>query len=333
MRIALDSMGGDGAPFVNVEGAIEAAEKMGCELILVGDREVIQEELKRYKKKLVKLSIEHASEVVEMDEPPLSALRRKRDSSILRAVEMVKEGRADGLVSAGNTGATMAISKIHLGTLEMVERPAIATSMPTPSGTSILLDSGANVDSKPRHLLQFALMGELYAKFILGRRNPKVGLLSTGEEESKGNEMTRETYRLLTKAKLNFVGNVEGNDIFKGKVDVIVCDGFIGNVVLKSIEGLAEFLGSYLGEKMREGFWGKMGSILMRDTFRKFQRMVDYSERGGAPLLGIDGICIICHGSSSAKAIKNAILLAGMLIDRQVNRKIKEAIAKGYGES
>ncbi len=328
MRVAIDSMGGDKAPQVNVEGAVSAAKEMDLELILVGDETAIKKELARHQTKHLKISLKGASQVVGMDELPISAIRGKKDSSIARAVKLLQEGRAEALVSAGNTGAALAAAKIYLGTLPGVDRPAIATSMPTPTGTSILLDAGANVNSRPRSLCQFAIMGSIYAEYILGKSRPKVGILSIGEEEWKGNELTRETCRLLEGTSMNFVGNVEGRDIFNGQVDVIVCDGFIGNIVLKACEGLAETLERSLREELSRKLRTRLGVLLIKRAYQDFQKKVDYAERGGAPLLGIDSVCIISHGSSSPKAIKNAIRVAWELVNRRVNEHIKEAISR-----
>lgn len=326
MRVAIDSMGGDKAPQVNVEGAVSAAKEMDLELVLVGDEAAIKKELAKHPTEDLKISLEGASQIVGMDEVPISAIRKKKDSSIVKAVRLLQEGRAEAVVSAGNTGAALAAAKIYLGTLPGVDRPAIATSMPTRRGTSILLDAGANVDSRPENLCQFAVMGSIYAEYILGKSRPKVGILSIGEEEWKGNELTREAYRLLEGTSINFMGNVEGRDIFSGNADVIVCDGFIGNIVLKASEGLAETLESSLREELNRKLRTRLGVLLIKEAYRDFQRKVDYAERGGAPLLGIDGVCIISHGSSSPKAIKNATRVAWELVSCQVNERIKEAI-------
>ncbi|MCK4437035.1 phosphate acyltransferase PlsX [bacterium] len=328
MRVAIDSMGGDKAPQVNVEGAVSAAKEMDLELILVGDETAIKKELARHETKGLKISLKRATEVVGMDESPISAIRRKKDSSIIKAVKLLQEGRAEAMVSAGNTGAALAAGKIYLGTLPGVDRPAIAASMPTPTSISILLDAGANVDSKPKNLCQFAIMGSIYAEYILGKPKPKVGILSIGEEEWKGNELTREAYRLVKETSMNFIGNVEGRDIFNGQVDVIVCDGFIGNIVLKAAEGLAETLESSLRKELGRRMRARLGALFIKRAYGDFQKKVDYAERGGAPLLGIDGVCIISHGSSSPKAIKNAIRVARELVSRQVNEHIKEAISR-----
>ncbi|MBU4311014.1 phosphate acyltransferase PlsX [bacterium] len=327
MRIALDAMGGDRAPGVIVEGAIQALkEYKDLEIILVGDEKRVKKELAKYSVKGISLSIVHASQVVEMDELPTTALRKKKDSSIMVAARLVKEKKAQAIVSAGNTGAAMVATKVVLGTLEGIERPAIAILMPHIHGVSILTDVGANVDCKPQHLLQFAIMGNTYAKEILEIEKPKVGLLSVGKERVKGNELTRTTYDLLEKTSLNFIGNVEGRDIFNGSVDVIVCDGFIGNVVLKTAESLAETIQGMLKKEITKNFLRKLGALLSMGAYRAVKKRIDYSEYGGAPLLGINGVCIITHGGAPALAIKNTLRVAGEFIDHKVNAHIIESI-------
>ncbi len=327
MRIALDCMGGDVSPITtNISGAIEAIEEDDFEVILVGKKDAIEKGLSRHGKTHLALRIENAEETVAMDEAPSSAIRRKRNSSIWMAIQLVKEGKAEAVISAGNTGAVMAMAKIQLGMLQYVERPAIATPIPTSRGLSIMLDAGANVDSKPMHLYQFALMGSICAKSYCGRDIPRVGLLSIGEEESKGNELTRETYELLKKSHINFIGNIEGKDIFTGKVDVIVCDGFIGNIVLKTTESLAEMLESLLRQELKAGWSGRLAGLLMKSTYRNFRKKLSHAEYGGAPLLGINGVCIISHGSSSPKAIKNALFCAKDFLRYNLNKEIEEAL-------
>ncbi len=325
--IALDAMGGDRAPQVTIKGAIQALkEYRDLEVILVGDEERIKRELAKYHVRGLPLSVVHASQIVEMDELPTIALRKKRDSSIMVAARLVKERKALGLVSAGNTGAAMVATKVVLGTLEGIERPAIATLMPHIHGVSILTDVGANVDCKPGHLLQFAIMGNTYAKEILKIERPKVGLLSVGKERLKGNELTKATYDLLERTSLNFIGNVEGRDIFNGSVDVIVCDGFIGNVALKTAESLAETVQGMLKKEIKKNLLRKVGALLSMGAYRALKKRVDYSEYGGAPLLGINGVCIITHGGAPAQAIKNALRVAVEFIDHKVNAHIIEAV-------
>ncbi len=296
-------------------------------VILVGKRERITEEISRYKGSSAALGIQEASEVVEMDESPSTALRRKKDSSIRVGIDLVKRGEASAFVSAGNTGAVMATAMVILGNLPEVERPAIATVMPTLKGNCILLDVGANVDCKPRQLLEFAIMGNIYAKDILGKGKPRVGLLSIGEEETKGNELTKETYKALEEeTSLIFAGMVEGRDLFSGNVDVVVCDGFTGNVALKFSEALAEMIGALLREEFSKTLASRLGYLLTRPAFERFRRRVDYSEYGGAPLLGVNGICIISHGRSTAKAIKNALRVAGECVHNRVLEHIREGV-------
>ncbi|NOX97402.1 MAG: phosphate acyltransferase PlsX [Nitrospirae bacterium] len=328
MRIALDGMGGDKAPQVNVEGAVLAAKEMDLEVVLVGNKAIIKKELAKHETGQLKISLEEASEVIGMDESPIRAMRRKKDSSIVKAIGLLRKGKVEAVVSAGNTGATVAAAKIYLSTIPGVDRAAIATLMPTPTDPSVLLDAGANVDSRPRNLYQFAVMGSIYAEHILGKAKPQVGLLSIGHEKSKGNELTKEVYRLLKDSSLNFAGNIEGRDIFSGRVEVIVCDGFIGNVVLKACESLAETLESSLRQELKRSFWTKLGVLLSKKAYRDFQKKVDYAERGGAPLLGVEGVCIISHGSSSPKAIKNAIKVASEFVKHRVNEHIGKAIAE-----
>jgi len=311
MRIALDAMGGDFAPATNIDGAIEALnEYRDLSVILVGNETAIKAELDKRDCVKLPISIQHASEVVEMDESPLMALRRKKDSSIRVAVNMVKAGNADAIISAGNSGVVMATALYVLGKLPGVERPAIAAIMPNLNDHFLLLDAGANVDCKPLHLYQFAVMGEAYARFILNIERPRVGLLSIGEEDVKGNELTKEAFKLIKASNVNFIGNIEGQDMFSGEADVVVCDGFVGNIALKVSEGLAETIVEMLKREFREKAQGKGDASVLKDVFKSFVQRTDYSEYGGAPLLGIGNPCIISHGRSTSKAIKNAIKVA-----------------------
>jgi glycerol-3-phosphate acyltransferase PlsX len=329
MKIAVDAMGGDNAPHAVVAGAVQAAKEYGTGIILVGIEELIQTELKKHHQaKTLPLEIRNATQVVDMLDSPATVFRRKKDSSIRVANELVKSGDAVAVISAGHTGAAMATSLFILGPLEGVERPAIATFMPTMKETCIVLDVGANVDCKPNHLLQFAIMGEVYAKYLLKNPNPRVGLLSIGEEETKGNELTKEAFKLLTETSLNFIGNVEGRDVMGGKADVVVCDGFIGNVVLKLSEAVAETIGLMIRENIGDNLIRKLGYFMMRPAFRALKRRIDYAEYGGAPLVGINGISIISHGRSSDRAIKNAIRVATKLAKSEVNKHIQEDIEK-----
>ncbi len=329
MKIAVDAMGGDNAPQAIVAGAVQAAKEFGVGIILVGIEQVVLEELARHQQaKTLPIEVRNATEVVDMLDSPATVFRRKKNSSIRVANDLVKSGEAVAVISAGHTGAAMATSLFVLGPVEGVERPAIATFMPSLRGTSLILDMGANVDCKPNHLLQFAIMGDVYAKYLLKIANPRVGLLSIGEEETKGNELTKEAFKLLTETSLNFIGNVEGRDVMSGKADVIVCDGFIGNVVLKVSEAVAETVGLFLKEDIEKSLIRKLGYLLVRPAFRNLKRRVDYAEYGGAPLVGINGISIISHGRSSDRAIKNAVRVAADLAKSEVNKHIHEDIQK-----
>lgn len=317
MRIALDAMGGDNAPAVIVQGALEAARNYDVEVLLVGDEQTVNGELAKHNPVKPNISIVHAGEVVKMGASPTVALKRK-NTSIAVAIALLSEGKADALVTAGDTGAAMALAFFTLGNLSGVRRPAIAVPIPTRSSICILIDGGANMSCKPTNLLQFAIMGKVYAEKILQRREPKVGLLNVGEEEGKGNKLAKEAYKMLSGTPLNFVGNIEGKDMFNSDVDVVVCDGFTGNVSMKIVEGLAEALFSLLENSEK--------ATLIETIKRKF----DYSEYGGAPLLGINGTCIISHGRSSKNAIKNAICVASELVSLEVNHSIQEEIQQ-YG--
>ncbi len=329
LKIAVDAMGGDHAPHAIVAGAVQAAREHAIGIILVGIEQSIQAELRKHHGAAsLPIEVRNASEVVDMLDSPATVFRRKKDSSIRIANELVKQGDAAGVISAGHTGAAMATSLFVLGKLEGIERPAIATFMPTVKGTCIVLDVGANVDCKPVHLLHFAIMGEVYAKYLLKNPNPKVGLLSIGEEETKGNELTKEAFKLLTETSLNFIGNVEGRDVMSGKADVVVCDGFIGNVVLKLSEAVADTIAYMIRENIGDNLVRKLGYFMMRPAFRALKRRVDYAEYGGAPLIGINGISIISHGRSSSRAIKNAIRVAAALAESEINRHIHEDIEK-----
>jgi len=327
-RVALDAMGGDQAPAVNVEGAVAAARELGLSVLLVGEEREISRSLDRHSTNGLGIAICHAPETVDMHESPSAALRKKKRSSIRIGLEMVKRGDADAFISAGNTGAVMATALFTFGPVPGVERPAIALTVPTLKGHSILIDVGANVDCKPRHLLQFAIMGDVYARQIIGRTAPTVGLLSIGEEESKGNELTREAFKALEEQpSINFIGNVEAREVFRGAADIIVCDGFTGNVALKISESAVEFFTVLLKEELSKGIIGKVGALLARSAFLRFKKRVDYTEYGGAPLLGVKGVCVISHGRSTAKAIKNAIRVAAECAESRVIEHIREGVA------
>lgn len=327
MRIALDAMGGDFAPAVTIEGAVETVnESEDIEIVLVGDEPSIKRELSGKRYPLTKLQVRHASQVVEMDEPALAAIRKKKDSSIRKAVELVKSREADAVVSAGHSGVVMALALLTFGASEGVHRPAIATVMPTMKGPFVLIDAGANVDCEPENLLQFAMMGDAYCRTMFGNPEPRIALLSIGEEDTKGNVLTKEAFKLLRKTKIQFMGNIEGKDIFAGNADVVVCDGFVGNIVLKTSEGLAEVIMKMLKREIADVTTGRIGYLLMRPALRSFRRKTDYAEYGGAPLLGINGTCIISHGRSSSKAIRNAIKVASEFSKKKVYEIIADAI-------
>jgi len=327
MRIALDAMGGDHAPSAIIEGALEAVNEYdGLDVVLIGDEGAVLKELAGKKYPSSKIIVKHAPEVIGMHEPALAAIRRKKNSSIRKAIEMVKAGEADAVVSAGHSGVAMALSLLLLGKAKDVDRPAIAAIMPTLKKPFILIDAGANVDSSPTNLLQFALMGNAYAKHIFHRPAPAVGILSIGEESSKGNELTKESFKLLSSSGLNFIGNLEGKDIFSGEADVVVCDGFIGNIVLKTSEGLAEVILQMLKREIGSLALGWLGYLFIKGAVRAFKKKTDYAEYGGAPLLGINGACIISHGRSSGKAIKNALKVAQEFSMKNLNALISEEI-------
>lgn len=331
LKIAVDAMGGDFAPVNEVEGALEAARDLGVGVILVGRAEQIKAEIERQQKKarggriarVPNIEIVDAREVVTMDEPVAHAVRRKRNSSIRVAASLVRDGEAQALVSAGNTGAVMMTSKLVMGMLPKVDRPALAAVLPTLARKcTVLLDVGANAECKPIHLYEFAVMGSLYSSVISGARNPRVGLLSIGEEEAKGNDLTKEAFKLLKNSTLNFIGNVEGRHMFTGEADVIVCDGFTGNVALKTSEGVFELVTRVLREELTASIQTKAGAVLTRPAFQKFKKRLHYDEFGGAPLLGIKGVSFICHGSSSSKAIRNAIRIARDYCLSDINNRI-----------
>jgi glycerol-3-phosphate acyltransferase PlsX len=326
--IALDAMGGDHAPRAEVEGAVLAAREFDLRVVLVGIEATVRQELNRHRHRGLTIEIAHASQVITMQDSPSQAFRKKRDSSVHVAAKMVRSGEADAIVSAGNTGAVMATARFVLGTLPSVDRPALAAPFPTSrGGAAVLLDVGANVDSKAVQLEQFAIMGEIYYRAIFGTRRPRVALLSIGEEEMKGNELTREAYNRLKQTSLNFTGNVEGRDVFAGNVDVIVCDGFIGNIALKISEGLVEHIGVLLKKALLSSLSSQVGYVLSRRAFQDFKKKIDYSEYGGAPLLGVRGITVIGHGRSNANAIKNAIRVAMGLCRSKVNEKIEQELS------
>ncbi|MCK5618366.1 MAG: phosphate acyltransferase PlsX [Candidatus Krumholzibacteria bacterium] len=328
MRIALDVMGGERGADVVITGAAEAAAvRPGqIEVLLVGHRDRIEPSIARFDDVGASVEVVHASEVIGMSEPPASAFRKKKDSSIAVATRLVKEGRADAVVSAGNTGAVVASSLVTLGRLEGISRPAISSLWPNKKSGAVVLDVGANYECTPTNLHQFAVMGEVYARYHLGIDKPRVGLLNIGEERSKGNELVRDAYELLESEDFNFVGNVEGRDVFEGAADVVVCDGFVGNIILKISESMYSFLAHMVKSEIEKGMMAKAGALLMKRAFGSVRSQLDYAEYGGAPLLGVNGITIISHGKSSSRAIKNAILAAERSYETEINRHIEERL-------
>jgi len=329
MKIAVDAMGGDHGLSPLVEGALQATRESSVSVILVGDQQAIQAQLDRLSGKKPSIEIFHASQVVGMHESPALSARKKRDSSIWKATELVKNKKADALVSAGNTGATMVSAFFLLGVISGVERPAIAATLPTRQGKAIMLDVGATVDCTARQLYQFGIMGHEYGKQLLVLDRPRVGLLSIGEEDTKGNEVTKEAFKLLKESHIHFIGNIEGRDVYSGNADVIVTDGFIGNVALKISEGLADAIKKMLMKEIAQSTFGRLSYLFLAGPLLRLRRKTDYAEFGGAPLLGVEGISMICHGRSSSKAIKNAILKAQDLAEVGLIEQIRDDIAQG----
>jgi glycerol-3-phosphate acyltransferase PlsX len=328
MRIAIDAMGGDHAPGRVVDGALAAARHLGIGVDLVGRPDLIAAELSRHTDRAtLDVRVIEASDVIGIAESPALALRRKPRASIRVAAEWVARGEAAALVSVGHTGASVVAAHAAFGMLPGVDRPALAPSVPTRQGSAVVLDAGATVECKPAYLLQFGIMGAVYARAWMGVARPRVGLLSIGEEETKGNELTREAHQLLKASRLHFVGNVEARDIFSGQVDVIVCDGFTGNVALKLSEGLVEMVEDLLGEELQSTFSSQVGYLLSRRAFRRFRKRVDYSEYGGAPLMGVAGLCIVGHGRSSVKAVRNAVAMASRFVSSNVLARVEHEIA------
>ena len=330
MAIAVDAMGGDRPLTVQVEAAVQTVKDFGIEVIVVGAETQINQQLKQYSFDQQKLRVVNSTEIVEMEESPATALRQKKDSSIRVAVDLVKAGEADAVVSAGNTGASMATAKFVLKSVEGIERPAIASLMPSVHSNHpfVLLDIGANTDCKPLYLIQFALMGDAYARTYLHLQNPRVALLNVGEEEGKGYLDLKETYNLLKQSTLNFAGNIEGKAMFKDRVDVVVCDGFVGNIALKVAEGTFDFVRSILREEVQSSWLSKLGYLAMKGPFRQLRKRADYSEVGGAPLLGVNGVVIVCHGSSKVHTLRNAIKHAQECAEQKLNDKIAAEVSE-----
>jgi glycerol-3-phosphate acyltransferase PlsX len=334
-RIAVDAMGSDAAPRVEVEGVVAAVRARGMEVILVGDETRLRAELDALGAKREPIVVRHAPDVITMHDAPSMAVKQKKKSSMRVCFDLVKSGEADAVVSAGNSGAMMACGLLVLGRLPGVERPAIVTTFPTRAGECALLDMGANVDPKPAVLAQFGVLGAVYARLLHGKTRPKVGLLSNGSEEHKGTPLTREAHQILARAEtannvdFSYVGYVEGRDIFKGEVDVVVTDGFTGNVVLKCVEGAAEtMLGMVREEVSRSGIFAKVGAALMTGALRRLRKRTDYAEHGGAPLLGVDGVALICHGGSTVPAIKNAVYVADRFAQLGLGKELSAAVAR-----
>jgi len=332
MKIIVDAMGGDYAPGVVIKGSIAAVEEYDVEVILVGNEAEIKSLLKKARYAGDKISVYPAQEVIGMSEPAASSVRRKRGSSIVVGIELIKEGKGDAFFSAGNTGAVVCAATLGLGLLPGVERPGIAVVTPTLKGISLIIDVGANIDPKPTQLLQYGIMADAYSRYILNRFNPSVGLLNIGEEEGKGTEFIKETRELLEKSNLNFIGNVEGKDLFSGRCDIVICDGFVGNIALKVSESAAEAMQVFLKRHLLSNPLGKLGLMLLKTSFLRLKKELDYAEYGGAPLLGVNGVVIIGHGRSNVKAIKNAIRVAKEEVERKFNEHILEAI-KPKGEN
>jgi len=330
MKIVLDAMGGDLGPRPCIEGAVAATQRFNIEVILVGRERRLRRLMSKLKADDSRIRIVDADDVVTMQDKPRESLRKK-NSSLAIAVELVRSGEGDALVSPANTGAVLAHTLFSWKTIPSIKKPAIATLLPTLHDKVVIIDSGAVVDCKPPHLVNFAIMGATYAREVLDRSNPRVGLLSNGEEETKGNELVIETHQLLKKTGLNFLGNAEGRDIFTGDFDVITCDGFVGNVVLKSSEGLAKAITEILKREAMKSVTTMIGGALMVPAVKALKRKTDYDEAGGAPLLGLNGICIICHGSSNAKAIMNALRVAAESVHRNLVQRVREDLEKYHG--
>jgi len=335
VKIALDAMGGDDAPSVNVVGAINAVNSFDAlEVVLVGDETLVNAQLKEHGWSGSAITVHHAPDVVAMDDPPSLAVRRKKDSSMRRAYDLLKEGRADAVVSAGNSGAMMAMALFLIGRAKGIDRPAFATFIPTLTGKPfLLLDAGANVDCNSANIMQFSALGNAYCSKVLGIRSPRVALLSNGEEEAKGNALTKESTKLLVESDLNFIGNIESKDAFMGSTDVVVCDGFVGNIFLKTSEGLVEFLVRLLKREMTNSFLAKIGYLFLWPVFKSVKKKIAWDEHGGAPLLGINGACIVCHGRSNSKAIMNAIKMAADFASKGLDDSVQNDSSSGTKES
>ncbi len=329
MHIALDAMGGDRGPEDLVAGALQAVVESDLEITLFGDKKKLASILKQGSRKAAdRINISHTTEVIGMGESPIEAIRRKRDSSVVVAFDRLKAGEVQAVVSAGNSGATMAAAVRSLGRLKGIARPGIASIFPTLKKPVVMMDIGANVDCRPKHLFQFGLMAAAFSESIIGNKTPRLGVLSIGEEQGKGNNLVRKTDELFRNSTLNYIGNIEGSDTYKGNVDVIVCDGFVGNVSLKISEGLAEAMTIMLRSEIKHSLIAQMGYLLSRGAFARFKKRIDYAEYGGAPLLGLKGTGIVCHGRSNPTAIKNAIFVAAEAVNNKVNDRIMELMSE-----
>ncbi|OPJ61776.1 phosphate acyltransferase PlsX [Clostridium oryzae] len=328
MKISVDAMGGDNAPKAVIEGCIAAIKSTDIDIILTGPESLLQEQLSKYDYDKSRIEILDAPEVIGTNEHPVMAIRKKKNSSLNIALDCVKNGKSDAVISAGSTGAILAGGLFKIGRIEGVERPAIAPMLPGKNKSFIIIDVGANVDCKPSNLLQFGIMGNIYMQDVMGIEKPSIGLINIGAEEEKGNELTKSAYKLLKESKLNFIGNVEPRYIPNGDVDVLVSDGFVGNTFLKTYEGVASTIFSILKTEIKSSLRGTIGGLILKPVFSRFKKRFDYKEIGGAPFLGIDGICIKAHGSSDAKAIYNAIRQAKILFDKKIIDKIKESITE-----
>ncbi len=326
MKIIVDAMGTDNAPEVEVEGSIQAVQELGCEVVLVGDKPLIEKALKKHEYPVNKISIKHTTQVIEMHDPAALSVRRKRDSSIVVGLEMLKAKQGDAFLSAGNTGAVVCAATLSLRLLPGIERPGIAIPMPSLTGVSVIIDVGSNIDPKPLHMMQYGVMADAYCRYILEKENPSVALLNVGEEESKGTEFLKEAHTLLSESSLNFIGNIEGRDLYAGKADIVICDGFVGNVILKVSESVVYTIVELLKREIKSDIIAKVGAVLASGAINELRKKMDYTEYGGAPLLGVDGRCIICHGSSTPKAIKNALRVATEFVSKEVNKHIVEKL-------
>lgn len=328
MRIAVDAMGGDHAPYEIIKGAVEAQKELGVEIILVGNQGQIESELKKHDVHIEKIHIHHTTETITNDDKPVYAVRHKKDSSMVVGLNLVKEGNADAFVSAGNTGALLAGSLFRLGRIKGIDRPAIGAPYPTQKGISLLVDAGANAECKPRNLLEFGIMGQIYAEKVLQIEKPGIGLVNIGAEEGKGTEVIKQAYGLYKKNSLNFVGNVEARELSRGAADVIVCDGFVGNVVLKLTEGVAMAIMDMLKQQLKKNFITKLGAAILMPALKSFKKELDYTEYGGALMLGVNGAVVKAHGSSNAKAVKNAIRQAKSFVEHEVIQAIVQELER-----